>query len=126
MSLPEKRLYIVSFLKKCSNEVKMDLNQGVEMREVEEGRQENVLQDRESVASISGASEWYMCGKVFPRSEVKFFTQVLILYVVIFTCLANLSIGHDELKSVWITLLSSCLGCILSSPTISKGRRDKV
>ena len=68
--------------------------------------------------SSTTSNQWFMWGRAFPRAEVKFFTQVIILYVVILTCLANLTVGKGELKSVWISLLGSCLGCLLPSPSI--------
>jgi len=68
----------------------------------------------------SGSGHWIMWGQAFPRSEVRFFAQVFILYIVIITCLVNLSIGKGELTSLWISLLSSCIGYILPSPYISR------
>ena len=64
--------------------------------------------------------EWGILGKQFPRSEIKFFTQVIILYIVIITCLVNLSLGKSDLTALWISLLSSCIGYLLPSPYIRK------
>ena len=73
-----------------------------------------------------GSQQWLMCGRPFPRSEVKFFSQVIILYIVIITCLVNLSIANAELKSVWISLMSYAMGCILPSPSISKPKNNNI
>ena len=69
--------------------------------------------------------DWGILGKRFPRSEVRFFAQVLILYVVIITCLVNLSLGKSDLSSLWITLLSSSIGYMLPSPTIQKPHKSE-
>ena len=67
--------------------------------------------------------DWGILGKQFPRSEVRFFTQVLMLYVVIITCLVNLSWGKSDLNPLWITLLSSSIGYLLPSPSIQKSHK---
>ena len=69
--------------------------------------------------------KWAVLGKQFPRSEVRFFTQVFILYVVIITCLVNLSLGKGDLSSLWITLLSSSIGYMLPSPCIQKSHKSQ-
>jgi hypothetical protein len=85
-----------------------------------------VARERDNRRASFDGSEWHMLGKSFPRSEVKFFSQIIILYVVIFTCLANLSIGSGDLKSVWISLLCSSLGYLMPAPGIRKQKRDEV
>jgi hypothetical protein len=75
-----------------------------------------------SLSSESG--QWNMMGRSCPRSEVKYGVQVVILYVVILTCLINLSIGKSDLNALWISLLSSCIGYLLPSPYISKRKRQ--
>ena len=81
---------------------------------------------RGGVGSLGGASEqWIMMGRTFPRSEVRYFCQVTILYVVIFTCLANLSVGSGKLNALWISLLSSCIGYLLPSPHISRRAENR-
>jgi hypothetical protein len=41
-------------------------------------------------------TEWQFLGKPLPKTELVFFSQVLILYIVIITCIANLSLGSDD------------------------------
>lgn len=74
------------------------------------------LQREQSIGTV----QWSLMGRPFPRSEVKFFAQVLMLYVVILTCLGNLSVGKGELDPLWISLLSSCIGLLLPVPFIPK------
>jgi len=70
----------------------------------------------------SPASDWRACGHKFPRSEVVFVTQTLILYVVVITSLVNLTIGNEQ-NTLWTALLSSCLGYMLPNPSIKKSQQ---
>lgn len=66
---------------------------------------------------LGNSSFWKLWGHKVPKGEVVYFCQVFIIYIVIITCIANLTIGRDEGK-VWIALLSSCLGYLLPNPSI--------
>ena len=66
------------------------------------------------------SGEWECFGYKFPRQEVVYFTQVIIVYVVIITCLVNLSVGIGE-SNLWIALLGSSLGYILPQPSMGNG-----
>lgn len=61
--------------------------------------------------------QWTIFGSTFPKGEVVFFSQIVIIYVVIISCIINLSreVGDNTL---WTALLSSCLGYLLPSPSI--------
>lgn len=66
----------------------------------------------------SGKSErWNIFGQNYPRSEIVFFSQILIILVVISVSAYNLSVGAKD-KTLWTALLSSCLGYVLPNPTI--------
>ena len=71
--------------------------------------------DSEIVGYTSGQKE-----DRIPRYELRFFVQVFILYVVIITCLVNLSLGKNEHSGLWISLLSSSIGYLLPSPHIQR------
>lgn len=67
----------------------------------------------------------WRCGKhKVPSTEIVFFSQIVVVYIVIITCIANLSLSQQP-RDLWISLLSSCLGYILPSPAIRKGRSSK-
>ena len=88
-----------------------------------DGEGEDIIPLKQSIrpfASEDGSEKWKVMGKMFPRSEVRFFAQIVILYIVIFTCLGNLTVGKGDLNSLWISLLCSCVGYLLPSPYISK------
>lgn len=73
----------------------------------------------ETGSEQSHVHNWRMCGYSFPRSEVVFITQMLLVYVVTITALINLTTGSEH-HTLWTALLSSCLGYVLPNPTIKK------
>ena len=62
---------------------------------------------------------WTLAGKEIPSSEIVFFSQIIVLYIVIITCTINLSLQNGP-HDLWIALMSSSLGYILPSPAITK------
>ena len=68
--------------------------------------------------------EWTWCGQAVPKSEIAFFCQVLVVYIIIRTSVHNLTVG-TETQSLWIILLSSSVGYLMASPVI-KLEKDHV
>ena len=66
--------------------------------------------------------KWNFCGRKVPRTEILFFSQVVILYIIIISCLINLSFGIGN-QSLFICLLSSSVGYILPNPSTSKEKK---
>ncbi len=64
-------------------------------------------------------SKWHLFGHGVPRSEIVFFSQIIILYIVICVSIFNLT-RHKEDVNLWISLLSSSLGYLLPHPNIKK------
>ena len=71
------------------------------------------------------------CGLLCPREEVAFLCQSLVLFVVICTCLYNLTFGgEDSRETLWISLLSASLGIYTPDPVsawhyrLSRERED--
>ena len=62
---------------------------------------------------------WPLFGRRVPKAEIVFFCQVIILYTVIVWSFYNLTTKDDN-ATLWTTLLSSCLGYLLPSPTLKK------
>ena len=56
-------------------------------------------------------------GNKVKKPEIAFVFQVIILYIVIITCIINLSLKNGT-SELWVSLLSYSLGCILLSPKI--------
>lgn len=64
---------------------------------------------------------WRVFGSPVPRSEIVFFSQVIIVYIVIITCIINLS-THNNQTELWTALLSSSLGYLLPAPQLEDVR----
>ena len=74
------------------------------------------------VESHNSSSRWHFFGKVMPRSEIVFFAQVLLVYIVVIVSIVNLTIGGNGDK-LWIALLSSSIGYILPSPSLKANKQ---
>ena len=76
------------------------------------------------------ATSWYICGYELPKGEVVYFSQIFILYIIIFISLVNITIGTFVLpectwqRDLFACLLSSCLGYLLPNPTLKKDWSD--
>ena len=68
--------------------------------------------------SISHES-WILFGKKIAKAETVFFSQIIVIYIIIFTCVINLSLGNEN-SNLWTALLSSSLGYLLPNPKIKK------
>ena len=82
---------------------------------VDTQQQETIENGNDSQASRS----WKVCGTDMPRSELVFFSQVVIIYVVVCLCLYNLTTGRGD-SNLWSALLSGFLGYLLPNPTIKQ------
>lgn len=78
------------------------------------------MADEIGSTSTGEGPRWTFGKTRVPKSEIVFFTQALIIFIVIIACIYNLTKGEHENDSLWTTLLASCLGYMLPSPTISK------
>lgn len=63
------------------------------------------------------SEKWLVMGNRLPKSEIVYFCQMLVVYVIIITSIANLSLQKEK-NELWITLLSSAIGYALPSPTL--------
>ena len=89
---------------------------------VEEEEEEEVLRRRphhnNNKAQRHRATRlWDVFGRRVPRSEIVFFCQTLIIYVVVVTSLVNLTLKNGPIN-LWTALLGSCLGYLLPHPSI--------
>ena len=65
---------------------------------------------------------WYILGKSVPKQEIVFFSQVIILYILIFTCIINLSLNSSS--QIWTSILSTCIGILVPNPSIKAGKKQ--
>ena len=72
-------------------------------------------------SSIDEQVEWKIFGRRMPKSEAVFFSQTIVIYIVILTCIVNLSCDNGS-SSLWTALLSSSIGYILPNPSLKTHR----
>ena len=76
-----------------------------------------ISMERQSVTS----ERWDVLGSRLPKSEIVYFSQMIVVYTIILTSIINLSLknGNSEL---WIALLSSAIGYALPNPNLKKSK----
>ena len=74
--------------------------------------------------TLFGMSKWCLFGKFVPRAEIVFICQMIAIYAIISASIYNLCVDSDQ-TSLWVSLLSSCLGYLLPSPTINKEKNEE-
>ena len=62
---------------------------------------------------------WKFCNNSVPRSEVVFFSQIIIIaFIIVFSCInIFLSVNCEE-TTIWVAILSSAVGYILPNPKL--------
>lgn len=60
---------------------------------------------------------WRFCGYGLDKTQVVYFSQIIIIYIIIITCILNLSLKNGD-SNLWTALLSSSLGYLLPSPKL--------
>ena len=92
----------------------------LEMEGVRVDQVDAVVEERYFEKESSSKSSWKFCNQTtFPRSEV-FFVQMYLILLLISLCIVKLAIlkPNCEETSVWISILSSLVGCILPKPRL--------
>ena len=64
-------------------------------------------------------SDWMFFGEKCPKAEIVFFSQVILVYIVVITSIVNLSINNGS-DRLWIALLSSSIGYLLPNPRLQR------
>ena len=70
--------------------------------------------DRES---STHSERWDVMGGKLHKSEIVYFCQMIVVYVIIVTSIVNLSLQNGK-NELWITLLSIAIGYALPKPTL--------
>lgn len=65
---------------------------------------------------------WKFCGYGLDKAQVVYFSQIIIIYIIIITCILNLSLKNGD-SNLWTALLSSCIGYILPSPKLKETKK---
>ena len=82
---------------------------------------EQIMPERKSFLDKDDTSsgKWHLLGSNIPKSEIVYFCQMIIVYIIIITSVVNLSLQNGS-SELWISLLSSCIGYALPSPKLKK------
>lgn len=75
-----------------------------------------------NISLTSEREEWNIFGYHIPKLEVVYISQIIGIYLVIITCLLNLSIQNSKTE-LWSSLLSASIGYLLPNPSL---KRDKL
>ena len=67
---------------------------------------------------------WKMCGYGINQSQAVYFSQIIILYIIILTCIINLSLKNGD-SNLWTALLSSSIGYILPCPKLKQDKKPE-
>ena len=77
-----------------------------------------IMEERSS--DRTSERSWKIFGGSVPKAEIQYLGQIIIIYIVIITCIFNLSINSENKDNgVWTALLSSCLGYMLPNPSMN-------
>ena len=76
----------------------------------------NISHVEDGRVSPHSSQNWPIFGFKFPRSEVVFFSQVILIYIVVITAVVNISLGSKDL--LWSHLLVGSVGFLLPNPSI--------
>jgi hypothetical protein len=79
------------------------------------------IEDNTSTSDSNISKIWKMCGNPIRKSQALFFSQIVILYIIILSCLFNLSFKNGR-SEMWLSLLCTCIGAILPHPKFHKSK----
>ncbi len=77
----------------------------------------------ESSTPSETSSRWLIWGNKLPKSEIVFFAQVILIYIIVITSIVNISLGDTQ--ELWVILLTSCLGYLMPSPSLYKNKHGE-
>ena len=75
----------------------------------------------------SERASWKFCNSsTLPRSEVLFFTQALLIFIIVVSCLLKLIFAHPpcEEAPMWFSLLFGTVGYLLPNPKLKLSKNE--
>jgi len=76
-----------------------------------------------SVSSTS--NKWTILNNIFPQSEVIYFSQVILIYIISIVSLVNISLSQEN-SYIWSNLLCICIGYMIPSPSINNKNKPQL
>jgi len=58
-------------------------------------------------------------GKKLPKAEVTYFSQIILIFIIVITSVVNLSLQAPH-HDLWLSLLSTSLGVLIPAPVLSQ------
>lgn len=77
------------------------------------------IERHSSIQEGTRSDQWNVLGTRVPKTEIVYFCQISLVYIIIIASLVNLSIQNGS-SELWISLLGSCIGYILPNPKLKK------
>lgn len=87
-------------------------------------RQHLIMTSQQFLGKTERAEGLAMDVQAFPRKEYVFFSQMVILFIVIVAAIINISISNGK-QEVWLILLSTGVGALLPNPKLGKGKNRR-
>ena len=84
------------------------------------GEREDVLAAGHCAPVMSDTSSWAFLGRKVSKSQVVFFMQVILIYIVVIASIINLTVYKEDQGRLWTALLSSSLGYLLPNPKLKR------
>lgn len=82
----------------------------------------NMMDSPTAASTSSSSTHWDCFGKKIPKQEVTYLSQIVLIYMVVITCIINLSLQNGD-SNFWCSLLSSSVCMILPAPKIKKATK---
>ena len=73
-------------------------------------------------ANTDPEQNWRLCCSVLHKAEVVFFVQIIFLFTIMLFSMIQI-IHKAESQEIYFSLLSSCIGIIVPSPTITTTKK---
>ena len=70
-------------------------------------------------SSSASNTAWIWCSQVYPRRQIVFFSQVLLVYILVLTALVNITIRPDDTQ-LWVAVISGAVGYLLPNPKLEE------
>ena len=81
--------------------------------------QSNVSVNEDSQSLNSNTNPFH-----YKNRRLVFFSQILIISVVIFAAIINLSIANTAHTDLWIALLATCIGAVIPGPRLKNYKNN--
>jgi len=103
----------------------MEKNNTPQKKKISEGNKLDIepcmkpILEHSNMSRLSDREQWNMFGHSLPKQEVVYFSQIIVLYIVIIIALINITLQNEQ-SNLWLSLLSGSIGYLLPNPSLKK------